>query len=263
MLNDVQLNIHNIKKLQIEPPSEYNFLRFDSNNDCNLHCVYCHNHRSDKIIETEEFRFFLEKNIISVENFQVGCIMEPTMDPRMCDLMLFIANSPAKPKKQLILQTNGIILHKHDYGKMKEAGLNELSISIDSADQKIQKELRSGTNLNRVITNIKSLQKICPEVKLTFITTVTSHNIQQMEDLVYLGLDLGAVLFIFREVFHRPESNIVNHEKVKALLLKESDFIVMKQKLVEKFNKKTTLLFADNQQLNSSEQKIKIDSKRD
>jgi sulfatase maturation enzyme AslB (radical SAM superfamily) len=60
-LEDCQLNVYNFQKMQLQPPEEYEFIRFDPNNNCNLHCLYCHNPRSQEIIDTEEFSNFLQK----------------------------------------------------------------------------------------------------------------------------------------------------------------------------------------------------------
>src|SRR5688572_14759891 len=122
MLKDAQLNIYNIQKMRAQASQKFDFLRCDSNNDCNVHCVYCHNHRSKELLDTTEFREFLHKNVVRIKHFQMGCIMEPTLDPRLCDLMLLVADSPGKPTRSFRLQTNGILLHKHDYGKMHDAG---------------------------------------------------------------------------------------------------------------------------------------------
>jgi len=252
-LKDSQLNVYNFQKMLEQPPSEYNFIRFDPNNNCNLHCVYCHNERSNDIIDTEELKNFLENKVINTNSFQVGCIMEPTLDPRLCDLMLMIAHSPAKPKDMFILQTNGILLNNHDYEKMRKAGLTHLSVSIDSDEPETQKALRSGTNLNRVISNLKGFRQSCPETEIIFITTVTSANIQEMEDLVNLGIELGVNRFSLREIFYHPESKIVDHEKMLALLLKDNEFSKMKHNLIEKFGTKVNLFFADNEWLKTYE----------
>jgi sulfatase maturation enzyme AslB (radical SAM superfamily) len=60
-LRDCQVNVYNFQTMQLQPSEEYEFIRFDPNNNCNLHCLYCHNPRSQEIIDTEEFSNFLEK----------------------------------------------------------------------------------------------------------------------------------------------------------------------------------------------------------
>ena len=84
-----------------------------------------------------------------------------------------------------------------------------------------------------------------------------------MENLVSVGLDLGTKRFIFREIFYHPESNVVDHNRMPELLLKENDFSIMKQSLIEKFGGVAPFTFADKQYLDSSRQTILSDSVRD
>jgi MoaA/NifB/PqqE/SkfB family radical SAM enzyme len=260
MKRDSQLNVYNIKEMLARTPQEFDFVRFDPNNDCNLHCVYCHNHRSKDIVDTAEFREFLEHNIIGVENFQLGCIMEPTLDPRLCDLMLMIAHSRGKPRKMFFLQTNGILLHRHDLGEMRDAGLTHLYLSIDSADPATLRLLRGGTSISKVHSNVVAFQKTCPSARIIFITTVTSLNIHEMDALVAFGLDLGVEKFILREVFYNPENDVVDHSKMPGILLKANDFSQMKHGLIARFGKRANFVFADAPALDNALDKMKADS---
>jgi molybdenum cofactor biosynthesis enzyme MoaA len=258
---DSQLNVYNFETLSAREPSDYEYLRFDPNNTCNLHCVYCHNHRSDAVIDAESFREFLHTKVGRVANFQVGCIMEPTLDKRLVDFMLMIANSPAKPVRDLILQTNGILLHTHDHGKMRDAGLTRLSVSMDSVDPEAQKDLRSGTSLRKVLRNLADFIPACPGTSLDFITTVTRVNVGKVQELVAAGLDMGVRSFIFREVFYYPDNDIVDHSRMPELVLREGEFREMMDRVLGRFDGAANFLFADNQFLHSSAKKIVSDSK--
>jgi len=262
MLISAQLNVHNFKKMRAQAPREFDFLRFDSNNDCNLHCVYCHNRRSKDLVALEDLRAFLEENIISVNNFQLGCIMEPTIDPRLCDLMLIIAHSRGRPGKSFLLQTNGILLHKHDHSKIRDAGLTQLSVSIDAANPETHKILRGGTAFAKVHSNIVAFREACPAVEVMFITTVTSLNIQAMDDLVRFGLDLGVLRFVMREVFYFPDSMVVDHTRMRALLLEENAFSRLKQSLLAEFGTRARFTFADAHYLDRGHQQMKVNSFR-
>src|SRR5712691_13091708 len=141
MKKDAQLNVHNFQTMRAQPPEEFEALRIDSNNDCNVHCVYCHNDRSKDVISSEDLQAFLHQNVVSVENAQVGCVMEPTLDPRLADVVSMIAASKARGTETFILHFYGIVLHRHDLERMRDAGLTHLSVSIDAADPAIHKAL--------------------------------------------------------------------------------------------------------------------------
>jgi sulfatase maturation enzyme AslB (radical SAM superfamily) len=262
-LRDCQLNVYNIKKLYTQPPSTFGIIRFDPNNDCNLRCVYCHNHRSKDVIDVEEFRAFIHHNVIGARDFQVGCIMEPTLDSRLTDFMLMVAASPAKPEAAFMLQTNGILLHRHDYKKMKDAGLNQLQVSLDTADPGTQRSLRSGMSLQKVLRNIAGFRQTCPEIDVTLVATVTSENVENMENLVALGLDVGAQKFVFREVFYHRDNDVVDHERMPRLLLKHGDFAAMTEKILGRFgDNRASFVFANEEFLEDSTQKMLSDSAR-
>lgn len=259
---DAQINVYNFHEMSNQAPSRFAAIRFDPNNTCNLHCVYCHNRRSDETIETEDLRVYLDTKVVSVKYFQIGCVMEPTLDKRLADLMLLVSQSRAKPSETFMLQTNGILLHKHDMGKMREAGLSLLSVSVDSAEPATQKVLRDGTSLDRVVRNLKTFRENIPETKISFIATITKMNVTKMRDLVQLGLDLGVSQFIFREVFYRPEVDVVDHVRMPELLLKPGQFNEMKRDLLDRFNNGSEFYFADAEVIDASAKKMREDSIR-
>jgi len=260
---DSQLNVYNFQAVMQNPPANYEALRFDPNNKCNLHCVYCHNAQTDDAIDAERFVEFLHTKVGTVQDFQFGCIMEPTLDRRMTDFMLRIAESPAKPVRSYYFQTNGILLHRHDHGKMREAGLTRLSVSIDSADTSIQKELRNGTSLQKVVRNIKEFAVACPETDIHFVTTVTRVNIDKVEDLIALGLDMGVGGFTFREVFYYPgnKNNMVDHARMPKLLLHEGQFDRMIEHVLRRFEGAAEFGFFDNKWLHESSKRMVRDSR--
>jgi MoaA/NifB/PqqE/SkfB family radical SAM enzyme len=262
MKKDAQLNVYNFAAMRAQPPAEFDFLRIDSNNDCNVHCVYCHNHRSKDLIPTEDLSAFLDQNVVSVENFQVGCIMEPTLDPRLAEVVSMIGASKAPAKQSFMLQTNGILLHRHDQQKMRDAGLTDLSVSIDAADPAIHKALRGGTSMAKVHSNIAAFRKNCPSVLVTFITTVTTLNIGVMSELVEYGLSLAVEKFVLREVFYYPTSDIVDHTRMQSLVLQEGEFARMKEEVLGRFGGKAEFLFADVPTLERYTARMRVDSLR-
>jgi MoaA/NifB/PqqE/SkfB family radical SAM enzyme len=261
-MEDSQLNVYNLKQMRQLQPESFDFVRFDPNNDCNVHCVYCHNHRSKDAIETGELRAFLDENVLTIDNFQMGCVMEPTLDKRLTDLMLLISRSKGRPKQRFILQTNGIQLHMHDHARMLEAGLNEVSVSIDAADVPTHKALRGGTSITQVGSNLAAFRQACPDVRVVFITTVTRINLAAVRPLVQFGLDLGVTHFVMREVFYRPDSDVVNHARMPGLLLEEGEFGRMAAEIHATFGRRAEFDLADNAELERVNTRMKNDSFR-
>jgi MoaA/NifB/PqqE/SkfB family radical SAM enzyme len=231
------------------PPEDFAWIRLDTNNNCNVHCVYCHNARSDGTVSIDDFNGFLRSNITSVNNFQVGCRMEPTLDLRMADFMMMVADSPAKPKQQFRLQTNGILLHRHDIGKIRDSGLTNLSVSVDAADSSVHKSLRGGTSLPKVERNLREFRQACPNVNVEILTTVTSANINQLDSLIELGIDIGVNGFSFRQMFYYPGNKVVDGARMLELLVSAEAFSAMKQRVSARFEDRINLRFYENDAL--------------
>lgn len=256
VVSDAQLNVYNIRAMRTRQPLAFDVLRFDSNNQCNVRCVYCHNHRTDDLIDRLDLAAFLTENVLSVNTFQVGCVMEPTLDARLCDLLVDVATSPAKPRRDLVLQTNGILLHRHDAGRFRDAGVSVLSLSIDSTDPAVMKYLRGGTSLNKILSNVERVRAKNPELKVSFVSTVTKVNVLGMESLVQSGLRIGVSHFVFREVFYHPENDMVDHRHMPKLVLSKGEFRRMATSLTAKFAGNATFEFADQTALEASDRTI-------
>jgi MoaA/NifB/PqqE/SkfB family radical SAM enzyme len=225
-------------------------IRLDPNNNCNLRCVYCHNERSEHLIDLNELRELLNAGVDSVGKFQIGCGMEPTLDSRLCDFVEMIAASKARPSKDFILQTNGLLLHRHDYRRLAGAGINRVSISIDVAEPETQKALRGGMSLEKLLRNVKDFRVRCPDVPVEFITTVTTANVEKVDSVVTIGLENGIRRFTFREVFYFPENHIVDHSRMPNLVLAAGQFEAMRMSILSRFGKTAKFIFADSYTLN-------------
>jgi MoaA/NifB/PqqE/SkfB family radical SAM enzyme len=260
MIDDLQLNIRNMKKLLGQAPQALRALRFDSNNNCNVHCVYCHNARSDDLIALADFQAFLDESVTSIEEFQIGCVMEPTLDVRMCDFMDIIANSAVRPTRGFRLQTNGILLHRHDPDRIRAAGLTHLSVSVDSAEQGSHEELRGGTSLAKVARNLSDFHRVCPSVRLMFLTTVTSANIDLLRELVLWGLDIGVHTFVFRQMFYYPKSRVVDHSRMQFLLVSPDAFAEACRRISGEFSNRASILFLESSTLVERASRVRLDS---
>jgi MoaA/NifB/PqqE/SkfB family radical SAM enzyme len=261
-VRDTQFNVYNVAAILRERPDRFLWVRFDPNNDCNVHCVYCHNHRSKAVVETELLQRFLDRQVLALENFQMGCIMEPTLDKRLADLLLLVGSSPARPRQDFVLQTNGILLQMHDAAKLRDARLTRLQVSIDASDPDVHRALRGGTSIAKVAGNVTKFRASCPDVDAWFITTVTRVNVGSAVELVRYGMDLGVRKFIFREVFYMPDNNVVDHSRMPDLLLRPGEFRGMCEGLRNTFGDSVEFDFADEGRIETHLERMRRDSHR-
>ncbi len=220
-----RISYKNINKFKYPAPIDFGLILFDSNLACNLHCVYCHNNRSTDVVSEEDFKNFIDIQVKSIKDFQIGCAMEPTMDKRMNNFIKMVGQTHAKPTGMFRIQTNGILLHKHDYEVWENCGVNMLSVSVDTLDPDIHKVLRGGSDIKKIIKNIEDVRKKCPKLKMWFITTVSSDNINLLPELIKYGIDIGVKGIELRKMYYSPSSTIIkDHEKMKSLLLSNEQF---------------------------------------
>ncbi len=241
---DLRVHIANIESLRQLAQQAYEWVRIDPILNCNVKCVYCHNYRTTGKFEMDDMERFIHEKISSTMNFQVGCTMEPTLDPRLCDIFEMVGRSPAKPTGAFKLATNATLLHRHDCERLVAAGLNNITVSIDTFDPVTLRRLRGGTSVQRVADNVSFFIRNFPSVDITFTATVTKLNIKQLKDFVASSLDLGIRSFIFHEVFYFPENGTVSEEKMTELLLAEGEFYEAKREITTKFGGIASFLFA-------------------
>lgn len=228
-------NVNCIDNMLRHPRTSFDWIRFDSNNDCNLKCVYCHNSRSTELLNLDTLGQFLNTNVIAIENFQFGCRMEPTLDSRLVDFMQLVAQSAVRPSRTVALQTNGILLHRHDQEKMVDAGLTDIQLSIDTIDEAVFASLRGGAKIGKVLRNVSQFSKKYSQVKIKFVVTVSTLNASLIEDLIKFGIDIGVKHFIVREMFHSPGVLHIDDKKMESLVLADGAFNTLSARLTEQF----------------------------
>ena len=232
-----QISIKNINTIKFDEPQKFECIQLDTNLTCNLHCLYCHNDRSTKLMSKEDFIKFVEEQVLEVNDFQIGCAMEPTMDKRLVEFAKIVANSKAKPKRAFRLQTNATLLDRHDLKALKEAGITVFTISIDTVNPEVHKELRGGSDLEKILNNIAELRAQWPEVTIRFVTTVNKLNVELLDELLGYASTHKINGVELRRMFYFPDSGVIqDHEKMKAILLDNEYFL---SKGIEMKNKYT------------------------
>jgi hypothetical protein len=121
---------------------------------------------------------------------------------------------------------------------MRDAGLNFLAVSVDSADPAAMRELRGGTSVKKVYRNVEAFHKTCPEVRVAFITTVTARNIDLIRPLIVSGLEVGISTFNLRQVSYNLSNDIVDHSRMSALVVSDDAFDAMAEAIKSEFGKR-------------------------
>jgi methylation protein EvaC len=69
-------------------------------------------------------------------------------------------------------------------------------------------------------------------------------------------------VFVLREVFYHPTSDVVDHSRMQSLVLQEDEFARMKDQVLRQFEGKAEFLFADVPTLERYTAKMRVDSLR-
>lgn len=247
-----QINPRSINALKFPQPQFFHTLLLDTTDTCNLHCLYCHNPRSNLKIDLEDFKRFIGEQVAAVSYLQIGCGMEPLMDKRLVEFVELIHNTHAAPFSQFRIQTNGILLHKHNIDRLRAGGVNLFTISMDTLNPDIHKELRGGSNLEAILNNIKTLQTKWEGIEICFVATVTKRNLNGLEDLIRYAIDNNIKRIEIRNMFHFSDSEIIrDHNKMRELSVPNCIFLGTTYKLYEKYKNQITMLINDKTKLES------------
>ena len=192
-------NIKSILETKDKMPS-IEHLVIDTNDTCNANCVYCPNPRSTNIISTQEFDALVNDILDTVGIFQFGCGQEPTLDQRLPDLFEILKNSSLHPKKVCMI-TNATRINTTLLKKLTDSGLDELQVSIDTVDEKINNITRQNTDIQVIKKALEDVFESFPKLHLTFSTVINSLSIFTAHQLLDFGESLNVKTYIFREVW--------------------------------------------------------------
>lgn len=202
-----------------------NYMRISLTDACNLRCVYC---------MPEDMTFRPRAELMSYDEImtlvRVGASLgvnkirltggEPTIHPRVVDLVRDIANTPGI--QDLAMTTNGILLNKLAK-PLAEAGLKRVNISIDTVDPAKFKRITRWGDLDDIWRGIYASEEAgLTPVKLNCVV-VRNFNEADMVDLARLTLENDwEVRFIemmpFGEISDFQQTNVVTFREMRELV---------------------------------------------
>ncbi len=134
------------------------FVAIETTNRCNAKCIFCPNRslaRDRAVMDDALFAKIIEDckefHLEKIEPFLQG---EPFMDPRIFDRLELIRS--ALPTTQLSLYSNGAALNARRSDMLREIGLDQLRISLNTTDPELYREVM-GLPLDRTLENLRRL----------------------------------------------------------------------------------------------------------
>jgi len=176
-------------------PSDRSSLRlvaWEVTRSCNLNCVHCRA-ASDRGPYSGEMDS--EKSIEILD--QIALIGEPIViitggEPLLRKDIFDLARHGTQKNLRMVMATNGTLITPSIAEKIKSSGIKRVSISLDGADADSHDEFRKVPGaFEGALKGIDLLKKTNIEFQIN--TTVTRHNVNQVEEILKRAIKLGAV----------------------------------------------------------------------
>ena len=158
-------------------------------NACNMNCEYCSVRNMHKKIRnglsTEEYKKIIDK-LVDIGTFQIGLTGgEPTTRSDLVELVKYISSKNVACN----LTTNGYIVPEKLIIELKEAGLTQVQISLDSYKKEVHEKYRTKGSFDRAIKTAKLFKKHGFIVGVD--TVVTNNNLDDIENFMDFLEDNG------------------------------------------------------------------------
>ena len=165
-------------------------LQVEVTSKCNLSCSMCNIHYNAKsgitIDETLlERTFEFAKTATTVFPFGLG---EPLLHPKITGIIRTYKSFGAS----VGIITNGMLLSEDISRELITTGLEALVISIDAADASLFAKIRKGGDLQRILENIKTINKLkkifnVQNPSLAFNVVARASNFHQLPQIIELA----------------------------------------------------------------------------
>ncbi len=149
---------------------------------------------------------------------------EPLLHPDVIDIVRIAASAG----RRIALVTNAQRLDKSMSERLIKAGLDSIAFSIDSPDQELAGWLRSGTNLKKIIHNIKTFTSLADKtrpISKAVFSAVSSKSLPYLEQLIDLVAGLGVHILMLSDLNFKEnlkDSLWKNIDDVKAAQIKHA-----------------------------------------
>lgn len=178
---------------------------------CNLRCKTCYLNAGLPL--KYEMKLDNYKNIFpKIKNlgFELIYILggEPLLHKEIFEII-----SLAKENDFVVsMSSNGFFIDKIKAEKLKKSGLDQIQISIDSANEMINDNIRGDKSFKNAINAIKNLKNVGLKVSIAFTITKYYNNVEEMVRLAK-SLDVDVLNVSVVQPFGRAKENDIAPDK--------------------------------------------------
>lgn len=208
---------------------------FETLNRCNVTCKMCHVAKKVEANGLEPYyRLTLEevkqrlKDVPLKSVIFSGAYAEPFMNKEIFEIAKYVRSRGGT----VASITNGTLIGGKFAKRIIESGFSDLWVSIHGATAETAQKIMEGSKFETVVQNLKDLQAYKAEAKVSspaihFIFVAVKSNIHELEDLMRLAAEVGALDVAVKELIRPPtvhgldsawwdEEDLVNHPKLLA-----------------------------------------------
>lgn len=166
-------------------------LRWDITNTCKLNCIHCYNsifrHGNVDELTIADVKTIVRR--LPIDNISYVKLMGG--EPFDTDLLYTICYELDNKKIPFGITTNGIFdINKYEEIFEKKM-LKYITFSLDGYDEKDIHLFRKGLEINRVISNIKSIKALYPEILLCLNIILNKCNYKKMYNILDFYFSIG------------------------------------------------------------------------
>ncbi len=208
--NETFLDIIKEKRVTLDTGPRLLSLNYD--NSCNLYCESCRDKVKvlDKKRQEELIRFqdaLIETDFFKkVKRLTVSGVGEVFASRVLMDLLTNKITESHFPELKIILRTNGILLTRKNWERIKNVhyAIDTISISIDAATEKTYRLLRRGGDFNRLLENLGFLKELKRKnnIKVILHFVVQKQNYREMPGFVRLAKTYDCDRVNFGKIFN-------------------------------------------------------------
>ena len=180
---------HSIKKEYLP-----RLIAWEVTRSCTLNCRHCRAAARYGPYKNELSTEEIFRTLDNIATFAKPIIILTGGDPMMRKDILEIAKYGTDLGLRMVMSPCGKLITEEKAAEMIEAGIKRISISIDGATAESHDDFRRVPGaFADAIRGIEAAKKAGLEFQIN--TTVTKHNFHELEDILDLSIELGAVAF--------------------------------------------------------------------
>lgn len=172
--------------------NELRLLFWETTAGCNLECVHCRRLDVARQLMQNDMRTERALQFVrEVASFAKPILVLSGGEPLFRPDIFQIATEAKDRGLPVALATNGTLIDEHMAGRIVEAGIRRVSISIDGADSTTHDDFRRQPgSLAAALCGFRNLKNLGMSMQIN--CTITRHNVHQTEQLYAMALELGA-----------------------------------------------------------------------